>query len=94
VSAFKRVHATNRAEALRTASLLCTDRRWRRITGRLIAEIEDTNILDDGGLDSLAEDFLMMDAYRGASRRAGSDRRSSALQEDIAASRRSTSSSL
>jgi hypothetical protein len=63
VSAFKRVHATNRDEALQTASLLCTDRRWRRITGRLVAEIEDTNILDDGGLDSLAEDFLMMDAY-------------------------------
>lgn len=63
VSAFRRVHATNRDEALQTASLLCTDRRWRRITGRLVAEIEDTNILDDGGLDSLAEDFLMMDAY-------------------------------
>jgi hypothetical protein len=63
VSAFKRVHATNCAEALRTASLLFTDRRWRRITGRLVAEIEDTNILDAGGLDSLAEEFLMMDAY-------------------------------
>jgi hypothetical protein len=63
VSAFKRVHATNRDEALQTASLLCTDRRWRRITGRLIAEIEDTNMLDDDGLDRLAEDFLMMDAY-------------------------------
>jgi hypothetical protein len=64
VSTFKRVHATNRDEALQTASLLCTDRRWRRITGRLVAEIEDTNILDEGDLDSLAEGFLMtMDAY-------------------------------
>ena len=63
VSAFKRVHVTNRAEALRTVSLLRTDRRWQRITGRLVAEIEGTNILDDGGLDSLAEDFVMMDAY-------------------------------
>lgn len=63
LSAFKRVHATNRADALRTASLLFTDRRWQRITGRLVAEIEGTNILDDGGLDRLAEDFLMMDAY-------------------------------
>jgi hypothetical protein len=63
VSAFKRVHATNRAEALRTASLIFTDRRWQRITGRLVAEMEGTDILDDGGLDSLAEDFVMLDAY-------------------------------
>src|ERR1035437_1200780 len=54
VSAFRRVHATNRDEALQTASLLCTDRRWRRITGRLVAEVEDKKLLDGGGLDGLA----------------------------------------
>lgn len=61
-SAFERVHEVNPDEALRTASLLCTDRRWRRITGRLIAEIVDANILDDRELDVLADDFLMLDA--------------------------------
>lgn len=61
-SAFERVHEVNPDEALRTASLLCTDRRWRRITGRLIAEIVDANILDDRELDVLADHFLMLDA--------------------------------
>ena len=62
-SAFTRVHQGNRDGAVRTASLLCTDRRWRRITGRLIAELVDANVLDDRELDDLADHFLMLDTF-------------------------------
>ncbi len=40
------------------ALLLCTCRRWDRVTARLIAAIEDSGLLDDADLDELAECFL------------------------------------
>lgn len=40
------------------ALLLCTCGRWDRVTGKLIAAIEDADLLDDGQLDELAEAFL------------------------------------
>jgi hypothetical protein len=40
------------------ALMLCTCRRWDRVTSRLIAAIEDSGLLDSTGLDELAESFL------------------------------------
>jgi hypothetical protein len=37
---------------------VCTCRRWGRVTGRLIAGVEDSALLDDTELDELAEVFL------------------------------------
>ena len=38
--------------------LLCTCRRWDRVTSRLIAAVEDSGLLDSTALDELAESFL------------------------------------
>jgi len=38
--------------------MVCTCRRWRRVTGRLIAALQDSALLDDAELDELAESFL------------------------------------
>ena len=38
--------------------MVCECRRWDRVTGRLIAAIEDAGLLDAAGLDELAEAFL------------------------------------
>lgn len=51
------------AGALETAGLLCTDLRWRRCTAPLIAEIEESGILDADLLDRLAGGFLWHDRY-------------------------------
>jgi len=40
------------------ALMLCTCRRWDRVTGRLIAAIADSGLLDSTGLDELAASFL------------------------------------
>ena len=40
------------------ALMLCTCRRWDRVTSRLIAAVEDSGLLDSTGLDELAESFL------------------------------------
>jgi hypothetical protein len=40
------------------ALLLCTCRRWDRVTSKLIAQLEASSLLDDGDLDELAESFL------------------------------------
>lgn len=58
---FRKLHEHQRANALRTAQLLCTDLRWRRVTASLIADIEQTGILDDSALDELADGFLWQD---------------------------------
>lgn len=38
--------------------MVCTCRRWDRVTAKLIAAIEDAGLLGTGGLDELAEAFL------------------------------------
>jgi hypothetical protein len=38
--------------------MVCTCRRWDRVTSRLIAAVEDSTLLDDGELDDVAESFL------------------------------------
>lgn len=40
------------------ALMLCTCRRWDRVTSRLITAIENSGLLDSTGLDDLAESFL------------------------------------
>jgi len=39
------------------ALMVCTCRRWDRVTGRLIAAIDDSGLLDSTGLDELADSF-------------------------------------
>jgi hypothetical protein len=40
------------------ALMVCTCRRWDRVTSRLITAVEDSGLLDSTGLDELAESFL------------------------------------
>jgi len=60
---FTKLHRENRSEAWRTAGLLCTDPRWRRVTGKLIRAIEASGLVTDEQLDALAHDFAMGDRY-------------------------------
>lgn len=46
ICAFQRLHKDRPAHALRTAQLICTDLRWRRVTAPLIVDIEQSGILD------------------------------------------------
>ena len=59
--AFRRIHKDRPAHALRTAQLICTDLRWRRVTAPLILDIEQSGILDERALDELADGFLWED---------------------------------
>lgn len=52
------VHGTSELPASFVALMVCTCRRWDRITAKLIATLEETAILDEAGLDELAESFL------------------------------------
>ena len=40
------------------ALMLCTCRRWDRVTNRLIAAVDDSGLLDEAELDQLADSFL------------------------------------
>jgi len=59
--AFLKLHKDHPANALRTAQLICTDLRWRRVTAPLIVDIEQSAILDEEALDRLADGFLWDD---------------------------------
>jgi hypothetical protein len=61
--AWRNLHKDHPQGALETAGLLCTDLRWRRCTAPLIAEIEESGILDVDLLDRLAGGFLWHDHY-------------------------------
>jgi hypothetical protein len=52
------VHGTGELPASFVALMLCTCRRWERVTARLIAAIEESGLLCDAELDELAESFL------------------------------------
>lgn len=64
VDILRRHHGDGTPGALRTALLLCTDRRWERCTHRLIAGIVATSILGKDDRDALAACFLWSDRYR------------------------------
>jgi hypothetical protein len=61
---FRRHHKDGTPGALTTASLLCTDHRWDRCTGRLIAGIAEAALLSEDDLDELAARFLWSDRFR------------------------------
>jgi hypothetical protein len=52
------VHGTGELPMSFVALMLCTCRRWDRVTNRLIAAVEDSGLLDEAELDQLAESFL------------------------------------
>ena len=54
-------HKLDPAGAAVTAMLMVTDVRWRDGAGRLIRQIEQSGMADDGALDLLAEAFLAAD---------------------------------
>lgn len=64
VGLFKRHHGNGEPEALSTALLLCTDRRWDAESGRLVAALVATDILGDADISELIECFLWSDRYR------------------------------
>jgi hypothetical protein len=51
-------HGTSELPMSFVALMVCTCRRWDRVTSRLIAAVEDSGVLDDAELDDLAESFL------------------------------------
>jgi len=61
IVAFKTLHKDRHATALRTAQLICTDQRWRRVTSTLVIDLEQSGILDEPALDQLADGFLWKD---------------------------------
>jgi len=62
-----KVQGTSELPMSFVALMLCTCRRWDRVTVRLIAAVEDSGLLDSAGLDQLGESFLSHEqviAYR------------------------------
>ncbi len=64
VGLLQRHHGSGEPDALSTALLLCTDRRWDRESGRLVAALVETGILGDDDIGELIECFLWSDRYR------------------------------
>jgi hypothetical protein len=58
VELLERVAGTSDLPGSFVALMVCACRRWDRVTARLIAAIEDAELLDDAGLDELADAFL------------------------------------
>lgn len=53
-----RAHHTGAPDALETARLMLTDRRWDRLTSRLVRGLAGTGLLSDADLDKLAVELL------------------------------------
>ena len=67
VELLTRVHGTGELPFSLAVVLVCTCRRWDRVTAKLIAAIHDSGLLDNAELDELADVFLAEDhaiAYR------------------------------
>lgn len=62
VALLAQVHGTGELPDSFVALLLCACRRWRRVTARLIAAIEDCGLLGDVQLDELAESLLCQES--------------------------------
>ena len=52
------VHGTSELPISFVALMVCTCRRWDRVTTRLIAAVEDSALLNDAELDELGDSFL------------------------------------
>ncbi len=61
VELLTRVHGTGELPFSLAVLLVCTSRRWDRVTAKLIAAIHDSGLLDDTELDELADVFLAKD---------------------------------
>lgn len=61
--AFERLHRDNTEDAWRTAALLCTDPRWRKVTGKLVRAIEASGLVEDERLGELAVAFAVDAEY-------------------------------
>jgi hypothetical protein len=61
VELLTRVHGTGELPFSLAVLLVCTCRRWDRVTAKLIAAIHDSGLLDDAELDELADAFLAHD---------------------------------
>lgn len=57
VELLERVAGTSELPRSFVALMVCACRRWDRVTARLIAAIEDAELLDDADLDELADAF-------------------------------------
>lgn len=64
VGLLQRHHGNGEPDALDTALLLCTDRRWDGESGRLVTALVETGILGDADIGELIECFLWSDRYR------------------------------
>jgi hypothetical protein len=61
VELLTRVHGTGELPFPLAVMLVCTCRRWDRVTAKLIAAIHDSRLLDNTELDELADAFLAHD---------------------------------
>lgn len=61
VELLTRVHGTGELPFSLAVLLVCTCRRWDRVTAKLIAGIQDSGLLNDAALDELADAFLAHD---------------------------------
>ena len=61
VELLTRVHGTGELPFSLVVLLVCTCRRWDRVTAKLIADIHDSGLLDATELDELADVFLADD---------------------------------
>lgn len=61
VELLTRVHGTGELPFTLAVILVCTCRRWDRVTARLIAGVHESGVLNDSELDELAEAFLADD---------------------------------
>jgi hypothetical protein len=58
VELLAKVHGTGELPMSFVALMLCTCRRWERVTSRLIAAVADSGLLDSVALDELAQSLL------------------------------------
>ena len=61
VELLTRVHGTGELPFSLAVLLVCTCRRWDRVTAKLIAAVHDSELLDDAELDEMADAFLAHD---------------------------------
>ena len=61
VELLTRVHGTGELPFSLAVLLVCTCRRWDRVTAKLIAAIHDSGLLENAELDELADAFLAED---------------------------------
>lgn len=58
IDLLRRMHGTGELAESLLPLLLCACSRWNRVTAKVIAAIEDSDLLSDSALDDLAQSFL------------------------------------